>query len=239
MKARRGRDEGVPTRRMMNDEGSRMKVLVVTSSPNSEGLTAACGDAARQGVVDGRSPARVINLNEFDIKRCAVCDGGWGTCRTKHRCQLPDDFAKIQDMFSEAEGFVWITPVYFGEPSEAFKAFSDRLRRCEATKKNGQKSALSDKPTVCVAAAGGSGNGAVHCLAEMERLVKQLGADAADYIAITQRTREYQLETIHDALVSMCKPKPVETTMPLSARRRDRPKHGRPRRSMRRPRSKA
>ena len=215
-----------------------MKVLVVTSSPNKDGLTAACGEAARQGVVDGRSPARVINLNEFDIKRCAVCDNGWGPCRTKHRCQLSDDFAKIQDMFGEAEGLVWVTPVYFGEPSEVMKTFFDRLRRCEATKKDGEKSVVSGKPTVCVAAAGGSGNGAVQCLAEMERLVKRLGGEAADYIAITQRTREYQLETIHDALVSMCTPKPVETTMPLSARRRERPNRGRPRRGMRRPRSK-
>ncbi|MBU0596306.1 flavodoxin family protein, partial [Candidatus Bipolaricaulota bacterium] len=193
-----------------------MKVLVVTSSPNKDGLTAACGEAARQGVVDGRSPARVVNLNEFDIKRCAVCDNGWGTCRTKHRCQLSDDFGKVQDMFGEAEGFVWVTPVYFGEPSEAMKAFFDRLRRCEATKKDGEKTVVSGKPTVCVAAAGGSGNGAVQCLAEMERLVKRLGGEAADYIAITQRSREYQLETIHDALVSMCTPKPAETTMPLS-----------------------
>jgi len=223
----------------MEDEGRRMKVLVVTSSANAEGLTAACGEAARQGVVDGRSPARVINLNDFNIRRCAVCDSGWGPCLTKHHCQLSDDFAKLQEMFGEAEGYVWVTPVYFGEPSEAFKAFFDRLRRCEATKENGKKSIVSGKPTICVAAAGGSGNGAVHCLGEMERLVKHLGGDAADYIAVTQRSREYQLETIHDALVSMCTAKPGEVKMPLSARRHDRPKKGRPRRGMRRPRSKA
>ncbi len=196
-----------------------MKVLVVVSSPNADGLTAACGEAARQGIVDGKSPARVINLNEFKLRRCAVCNGGWGPCRTKHRCQLDDDFAQVQEMFQQAEGYVWVTPVYFGEPSEPFKAFFDRLRRCEATKKDGKKSILSGKPTVCVAAAGGSGNGAVHCLAEMERLVKQLGAHAFDYIPITKATREYQLETIHDGLSAMSTPKPPEQTMPLSARK--------------------
>jgi len=199
-----------------------MKVLVVTSSPNAGGLTAACGEAARQGVVDGKSPARVINLSEFKILRCAVCDDGWGSCRTKHRCQLEDDFSQIQDMFNAADGLVFVTPVYFGEPSETFKAFFDRLRRCEATKKEGNKSALADKPTVCVAAAGGSGNGAVHCLAEMERLVLCLSARGFDYIPITQRTREYQLETIHDGLVAMCTPEPPAQTLPLSARKRSR-----------------
>lgn len=196
-----------------------MKVLVVTSSPNANGLTAACGESARQGIVDGKSPARVINLNEFNLQRCAMCDNGWGTCRTQHVCTLKDDFAQIQQMFDAAEGFVLVTPVYFGEPSESFKAFFDRLRRCEATKKDGKKSALTGKPVVCVAAAGGSGNGAVHCLGEMERLVRQLGAQPFDYVAITKATREYQIETIHDGLVSMCTPKPPEQTMPISARK--------------------
>ena len=202
-----------------------MKVLVVTSSPNEGGLTAACGESARQGVVDGRSPARVINLNDFAIERCAVCDEGWGPCFNEHRCSLEDDFQKLATMFEEAEGYVWVTPVYFGEPSEPFKALFDRLRRCEATKSGSAKSALHGKPVVCVAAAGGSGNGAVHCLAVMERLVKQLGATASDYIAITQRSREYQLETIHDALVAMCTQQPEEAMrLPLSARKRRRPR---------------
>jgi multimeric flavodoxin WrbA len=201
-----------------------MKVLVMTSSPNASGLTSACGEAARQGIVDGKSPARVINLNEFNVLRCAVCNGGWGTCRTQHKCCLTDDFAKIQDMFRAAEGFVFVTPVYFGEPSEPFKAFFDRLRRCETViiKREGEKGVLVDKPTICVAAAGGSGGGAVHCLSQMERLIQHVGARGLDYIPVTQRTREYQLETIHDALVSMCTPTPPEQVMPLSARKGDR-----------------
>ncbi len=197
-----------------------MKVLIVTSTPNEEGLTAACGEAARQGVVDGESRARLINLNGYEILRCAVCDDdGWGPCRTKHRCRLEDDFAELQGMFDEAEGFAWVTPVYFGEPSEAMKAFFDRLRRCEATKKDGARSAVEGKPIVCVAAAGGSGNGAVHCLAEMERLVRQLRGTPFDFVPVTQWTRAYQTETIHDALAAMCRPKAAESTMPISARK--------------------
>ncbi len=209
-----------------------MKVLVVTSSPNAAGLTAACGEAARQGIVDGKSPARVISLNEFEIQRCAACEDGWGPCRTKHQCRLSDDFSKIQEMFGQAEGYVFVTPVYFGEPSESFKAFFDRLRRCEATKKNGAKSVLSEKPTVCVAAAGGTGNGTNSCLAQMERLVRQLGATPFDYVPVTQRSREYQLETIHDSLVAMCTPPSPEQTLPLSARKGQRSNS--PRRSKRR-----
>jgi multimeric flavodoxin WrbA len=210
-----------------------MKVLIVTSTPNKEGLTAACGEAARQGVVDGGSRARLINLNEYKILRCAVCDNGWGSCLKQHRCRLEDDFNELQQMFAEAEGFAWVTPVYFGELSETMKAFFDRLRRCEAPKKGGEKTAVEGKPTVCVAAAGGSGNGAVHCLAEMERLLVQLRGAPHDYVAVTQKTRDYQTETIHDALASMCKPQEAQSTMPISARK-GQSRARRPRRRMRR-----
>jgi len=210
-----------------------MKALIVTSTPNKDGLTAACGEAARQGVVDGGSRARLINLNDYKILRCAVCDNGWGPCLNQHRCRLEDDFNELQKMFAEAEGFAWVTPVYWGEPSETMKAFFDRLRRCEAPKSSGQKSIVEGKPTVCVAAAGGSGNGAVHCLAEMERLLGQLRGTAFDYIAVTQKTREYQTETIHDALASMCKPQAAQSTMPISARK-GQSRARRPRRRIRR-----
>jgi multimeric flavodoxin WrbA len=214
-----------------------MKVLVVTCSPNEAGLTAACGEAARQGVVDGRSPARVVNLSSYMIERCAVCAEGWGTCRTRHECRLTDDFGELQTMFGEAEAFVWVTPVYFGEPSEAFKAFFDRLRRCEATRSGDAVSALAEKPTICVAAAGGTGNGAVACLFAMERLAKQLSAATVDFIPVTQRTREYQLETIHDALVALCTQKGKaarKEELPISARKAQRSPRGRPDRRGRR-----
>ncbi|MEW5826760.1 MAG: flavodoxin family protein [Candidatus Bipolaricaulota bacterium] len=210
-----------------------MKVLVIVSSPNAEGLTAACGEAARQGVVDGRSPARVINLNEFRIERCAVCDGGWGTCQTQHECCLEDDFPTVHRMFAEAEGYVWVTPVYFGEPSEPYKALFDRMRRCELTRPVRNESVAYGKPTICVAAAGGTGGGTVSCLAQMERWVKQLGADGRDYIPVTQRSRNYELETIHDALVALASAKRDEPQeLPISARRGRR--SGRPSTSRRR-----
>jgi len=217
-----------------------MKVLVLTSSPNADGLTAACAESARLGIVDGRSPARVINLNDFKIERCAACENGWGPCLKEHRCRLTDDFAQLKEMVTQADGYVWVTPVYFGEPSESFRAFFDRLRRCEATKSGSEASALKEKPVVSIAAAGGSGNGAVLCLSQMERLVKRLGATPVDYIPVTQKSRDYQLETIHDALVGMCTPKPVERNdLPLSARKRRRPPRRRGRRNSREERSRA
>ena len=182
-----------------------MKILILTSSPNSDGLTSACGEAARQGVIDSRSPARVVNLSELSISRCAVHNDGWGTCHTKHHCQLQDDFQDLQETIEQAEGYVFVTPVYFGEPSEPMKAMIDRLRRCEATKDEnaGEKSIFADKPAILVAAAGGTGHGALSSLAMMERFALRVGAKVFDTIPVTRNTRDYQLETIHDALAAM------------------------------------
>jgi len=209
-----------------------MKILIITSTPNPSGLTAACGEAARQGVVDSGSRARVVNLNEQSIARCAVCNGGWGTCLGKHVCQVKDGFQDLHATVGEAEGYVFLTPVYFGEPSEPAKAFLDRLRRCEATwdASAGEKSLLSGKPAVCVAAAGGSGHGAISCLAGMERTLRRLGVDVLDLIPVTKRTREYQLETIHDALVALAHAQ-EQSPRPQPAQPRERRPHRRRRRS--------
>jgi len=205
-----------------------MKVLIITSTPNTDGLTARCTEAARQGVVDGGSRARVVNLNDLEIARCAVCnDDGWGSCRPTHRCQVADGFQELHETIGKAEAYVWLTPVYFGAPSEPLKALYDRLRRCEATKGNTERerSLLVDKPTICVAAAGGSGRGATRCLLEMEYWVRQVGATLVDAIPVTRRTADYQTETIHDAVVALVNPPPVppvEVSEPPTLRTRRR-----------------
>jgi len=197
-----------------------MKVLVLMSSAVSGDAVAVCGNAARQGIIDGRSPARLINVNDFDIKRCAICNGGWGVCRSEHRCSLTDSFAELQQMFSEAEAFAWIAPTVFGEPGEAMKALFDRLRRCEATKSGDKKSALRGKPVVCVAVASEPSEDPLTCLVQMRRWTEQLGAELFDAIAVTKKTQEYQLETIHDALSRMCTYEPPKRQeLPLSAQR--------------------
>ncbi len=209
-----------------------MKILILTSSPNINGLTSACGEAARQGVVDSRSPARIVNLNELSISRCAVHNDGWGTCHSKHHCQLQDDFQSLQETIGQAEGYVFITPVYFGEPSEPMKAMIDRLRRCEATKDEsaGERSILAGKPAVLVAAAGGTGHGTLSCLEMIERFALRVGVKIFDTIPVTKNTRDYQLETIHDALAAMTAAPPIPELSPAKRKER-RPTHRRRRRS--------
>ncbi|MBU3192045.1 flavodoxin family protein [Clostridium bowmanii] len=178
-----------------------MKIMIITSSPNIDGLTAACAEKAKVGVEMESAIASTINLNTLNISSCHACGNGWGTCRNDHVCQVQDDFQKLHAEMAEADGYIIITPVYWGDMSESLKAFSDRLRRCEAA--NGEKSTLANKPFICVAAPGGSGNGCLSCLNSFERFVDHIKGIKYDFIGVTQRNRKYKLTTISEAANSM------------------------------------
>ena len=178
-----------------------MRVMIITSSPNKDGLTEACAHAARQGVEDGKGTAVMVRLNDLDISKCHACGNGWGTCLKEHTCQEEDDFQKLHKSVGEADAFVIVTPVYWGDMSESAKAFFDRLRRCEATLKDTNN--FQGKPVICVAAAGGSGNGTLSCLSSMERLLLHVRAERFDMIGITRRSRKYKLEAVRAAAEEM------------------------------------
>ena len=178
-----------------------MKIMILTSSPNDDGLTAACGNDAKTGVEAGSANATIINLNTLNISACHACGKGWGTCHDKYTCQVEDDFQKLHEEMSAADGYIIITPVYWHDMSESLKVFIDRLRRCETSK--GEKNSLASKPFICVAAPGGSGNGCISCLATFERFVDHVKGVKYDFIGITRRNREYKLTTIREAAKSM------------------------------------
>ncbi|MFO8007434.1 MAG: flavodoxin family protein [Candidatus Brocadiia bacterium] len=174
-----------------------MDVLIFAASPNKDGLTAECAEAALEGVRLSGAAAEVVYLNDEDIGLCQACARGWGTCLKEHYCQVEDGFQGLHKRTRSARAYVLVSPVYFGELSESAKAFFDRLRRCEATR--GDESALRDKPIIGVAAAGGSGRGTDTCLHQMRRLFDHLGCDVADLLTITQRSRSYKPDAIRSA----------------------------------------
>ena len=172
----------------------KMKIMIFTSSPNTDGLTAACGNAAKTGAAEAGAQVVMVNLNRQLISSCHACGNGWGTCRNEHVCQVQDDFQVLHASMADVDAFVLITPVYWGEMSESAKAFSDRVRRCEALKKD--NTFIDGKLFIAVAAAGGSGNGITTCLTSMERFLTHVKAEKFDLIGITQKNRAYKLETL-------------------------------------------
>ncbi len=178
-----------------------MKVMIFTSSPNTDGLTAACGNSAKMGAEEAGAQVVLVNLNRQKIGSCHACGNGWGTCRNEHECQVQDDFQALHGSMADMDAFVLITPVYWGEMSESAKAFTDRLRRCEALKK--EKTFIEGKPVIAVAAAGGSGNGLTTCLTSMERLFTHVKAEKFDLIGLTQKNRVYKLAALQEAVQEM------------------------------------
>ena len=177
--------------------------IIITSSPNTDGLTAACGKAAYDGIKSAGGDAEIIDISAAKLEPCRICGDGWGICRNSADCVIEDIFAQLQKKIREAEGVFLVTPVYFGQPCERMRFFMDRFRRCEAF--NNNDSAAGGKQFDLIAAAGGSGNGTATCLAEMVNWCRQVKAIPQERIGITRYNRAVVLPVITDAATRFVK----------------------------------
>ncbi len=171
-----------------------MDGLILSSSPNTDGLTAACVEAVKSGFSDADRTIREVRLTDAGVGSCRQCNDGWGTCRTDGVCQVEDGFQSVHDEVRAAEALIVVTPVYWGDLSESAKCFTDRLRRCEATRGDGSR--LSGRWFMGVAAAGGGGGGTVSCLGQMDRLLGHMRMKRWDLVGLSRWTREAKLDAI-------------------------------------------
>ena len=179
------------------EEQTNMKVVVLSGTPKSEGLSASCVAAAAVGAEKAGASVVVIDLCKTSIERCKVCGDGWGVCRNEYVCAYGEDgFNGVSREIAESDALIIQSPVYWGETSEVLKSFFDRFRRCEALKEH---TALTGKEVLLIAAAGGSGNGLLTCLGQMERAVQHLRGHVFDYIGANRWNQEYKLRTIEAA----------------------------------------
>ena len=171
-----------------------MKFLIITGNPKTDGLCSSITDAICQGAKDEGADVEILTVEK--LNRCRVCGTGWGTCRSQNVCAFGEDgFNDAQEKVKSADAICLITPVYWGEIAEGMKCFIDRLRRCEF----GQNGALSGKQTLLVASPGGSGNGMLSCLEQMERFCRHTGAVIFDYIGINRWNNEYKWTAAFEA----------------------------------------
>ena len=171
-----------------------MRIAVVWASPNQEGLTAHCKEAVLDGVKAAGAEAEVIGLNALQLERCRVCGNGFGACNGG-RCIIDDDLAAVYEKLKRADKIVWVTPVYWHDLAEPLKALLDRVRRMETRHNH----ALAGKPCLLIAAAGGSGNGAIRALLLLEETLKHMQMVPIDRLPITQFSRVYMLGAIKQA----------------------------------------
>lgn len=171
------------------------KVVVIWSSPNKDGLTASSKDSFVKGLSDPDIEVEEIHLNSSKLEHCRACGNGWGTCNKTGSCVMNDDFADIYKSLVEADGIVWISAVYWADLTESFKAFFDRLRRCDATANH----FLADKRCVLIACAGGTGRGTLDCLTQLEKGLTHMGMRVYDRISVVRYNRDYILPALEKA----------------------------------------
>ncbi len=172
-----------------------MKIAVIWSSPNTNGLTASVKNSFIEGVVGAKCEIDEIHLNKMNLETCRACGNGWGTCPSAGKCVINDGFESIYARLREADGIVFVTAVYWSDMTEQMKKFIDRLRRCEATHNH----FLKGKRCILIACAGGMGNGSIECIMQMERALNHMSMRAYDRISVVRYNKDYMLPMLKEA----------------------------------------
>lgn len=165
-----------------------MNITIISSSPNEIGLTNSCVNLCIKTLKEKHIDTKWICLNKYNIKKCEACGKrGWGICLNGYKCAINDDFNKLQEKVNNSDAIIIISPVYFYEMSESAKTFFDRFKRCESFN---EKALLKDKKMLCIACAGGSGDGTDNTLNSMKILAKFLHMEVVDYIGVTKKNHK-------------------------------------------------
>lgn len=167
------------------------KAVVIWSSANKDGLTASAKDQFIKGLT-GAAEVEEIWLDGLRPEHCRACGNGWGSCNKTGTCVIRDSFEQIYKSLAEADGIVWISAVYWSDMTEQFKAFFDRLRRCDAMYNH----FLADKRCVLIACAGGTGRGSIECLTQFERGLGHMGMRVYDRISVVRYNKGYILPAL-------------------------------------------
>jgi len=150
--------------------------------------------AVLKGAESAGAETELVHVNGLDIESYRAHDGGWGTYHSEGRCMIEDDFQSLREKVNQADALVFSTPVYYGDLSESAKRFLDRWRRCESV--NRETSPLKGKRVIGVAAAGGSGGGAVNALHNLETYLRWLQFTIFDLVPVTQTSKKHKIDML-------------------------------------------
>ena len=102
-----------------------MKVLLINGSPRKNGNTfTALSEIAKTLQAEGIE-SEIVWIGNKPVRGCIAC----GTCKMKNdgRCVFDDDVCNsISAQFAESDGFVFASPVYYGQPNGALLAIMQR-----------------------------------------------------------------------------------------------------------------
>ena len=109
---------------MTEREGINMsKVLVLNGSPHVSGCTATALDELIRTLNAEGIETELIQVGSKNIRGCIAC----GRCNELGRCVFDDLVNEVAPKFSEADGLVVGSPVYYSSPNGTLLSFLDRL----------------------------------------------------------------------------------------------------------------
>lgn len=101
-----------------------MKVLIINGSPRMNGNSTRLIKEITNVFDSLNVSYEEIKVGNKNIRGCIACN----TCRTKGEgCVFKDIVNDTQPKFKEADGIIFVTPVYYASPNGTLISFLDRL----------------------------------------------------------------------------------------------------------------
>ena len=104
-------------------EGYDMKVLMINGSPRVGGNTAIALKEMEKVFVKNGIEVETMQIGNKAIRGCIAC----GTCAAKGQCVFDDAVNEAAPKFTEADGLVIASPVYYASANGTLVSFLDRL----------------------------------------------------------------------------------------------------------------
>lgn len=100
-----------------------MKVLMLNGSPRAEGNTALALNEMEKVFEAEGIEVKKLQIGNKDIRGCTACC----SCKKTGKCVFDDEVNRIAEEFSEADGLVVASPVYYASANATLIACLDRL----------------------------------------------------------------------------------------------------------------
>lgn len=98
------------------------KILAISASAKKNGAGISALNIFKDKFDDKNYEFKVIHLSDYNINNCIGCT----ICFKKDQCFMKDDLQIIIDMMKEADGLIFITPIYNMNIAGSLKTLLDR-----------------------------------------------------------------------------------------------------------------
>lgn len=107
--------------------GSTISILIVSASPRKYGVARLVAEAARRMAIEIENVNAIkIDVYDYDIKPCKGCVSD-DVMLCKVPCVYEDDMKKLYSVVEQADGMIFVSPVYWYNVPGPLKNFIDRL----------------------------------------------------------------------------------------------------------------